>query len=76
MGEEPPSVHFVAAGCGGLAVSYATGMAAPVVVALWGVFVWHEVRGANPAATTYSAVAFLCYPPGPFVIAREYYVAA
>jgi hypothetical protein len=33
-----------------MAISYATGMAALIVVALWGVFMWNEVRGAKPGA--------------------------
>jgi hypothetical protein len=33
MGKEPPSGHFVAASYGGLAISYAIGMAALIVVA-------------------------------------------
>src|SRR5438128_2722589 len=70
------SVHFVAASCGGLAISYATGIAALSVVALWGIFVWNKFREANPAAKTYLAAAFLFYLLGPFAIARVYNVAA
>jgi glucose uptake protein len=70
------SVHFVAASCGGLAISYATGISALIVVALWGVFVWNEFRGVNPAAKTYSAATFLCYLLALFVIARAHNAAA
>src|SRR5262249_679738 len=37
--------NFVAAGLVGVAVSYAIGQAAPMVAAVWGVFVWKEFRG-------------------------------
>jgi glucose uptake protein len=45
----------------GLAISYAIGQSAPMVAALWGVFVWKEFTGANARAKTYLALMFLFY---------------
>lgn len=42
--------NLVASSLTGVAISYAIGQSAPMVAALWGVFVWHEFRGANKAA--------------------------
>ena len=38
---------YIAAGKAGAAVSYALGQGAPLVAAIWGVFVWKEFSGAN-----------------------------
>jgi len=53
--------NLVAANFTGVAISYAIGQASPMVAALWGVFVWHEFRGASPKAKTYLALMFLFY---------------
>ena len=53
--------NFVAAGLVGVAISYAIGQAAPMVAALWGVFVWKEFRGANTQARMYLAGMFVSY---------------
>jgi len=62
----------VAAGLVGVAISYAIGQAAPMVAALWGVFVWKEFRGANNAARKYLAAMFVCYMLAIIIIARAY----
>lgn len=64
--------NFVAAGFVGVAISYAIGQSAPMVAALWGVFVWKEFRGANTTAKTYLAAMFALYVLALFVIARAY----
>jgi glucose uptake protein len=64
--------NFVAASFVGVAISYAIGQAAPMVAALWGVFVWGEFRGANATAKGYLAAMFVCYVLAIFVIARAY----
>lgn len=38
---------YIAAGRAGAAVSYALGQGAPMIAAIWGVFVWHEFRGSR-----------------------------
>jgi glucose uptake protein len=64
--------NFVAAGFVGVAISYAIGQSAPMVAALWGVFVWKEFRGANTTAKSYLAAMFALYVLALFVIARAY----
>jgi glucose uptake protein len=64
--------NFVAAGFVGVAISYAIGQSAPMVAALWGVFVWKEFRGANTTAKTYLAAMFALYVLALFTIARAY----
>ena len=68
--------NFVAAGFVGVAISYAIGQAAPMVAALWGVFVWHEFRGANNTAKKYLVAMFVCYLLAIVIIARAYSAAA
>ena len=53
--------NLVAANFTGVAISYAIGQSAPMVAALWGVFVWKEFQGANGRAKTYLALMFLFY---------------
>ena len=64
--------NFVAAGLVGVAISYAIGQAAPMVAALWGVFVWKEFRGANRTATRYLAATFVFYLLALALVARAY----
>ena len=64
--------NFVAAGLVGVAISYAIGQAAPMVAALWGVFVWKEFRGANSSARGYLAATFVFYLLALVIIARAY----
>jgi glucose uptake protein len=53
--------NLVAANYTGVAISYAIGQSAPMVAALWGVFVWKEFAGANSKAKTYVSLMFLFY---------------
>jgi glucose uptake protein len=62
--------NLVAASFTGVAISYAIGQSAPMVAALWGVFVWHEFRGANQRAKTFLGLMFLFYILAIIVIAR------
>ncbi|HLW98345.1 MAG TPA: GRP family sugar transporter [Candidatus Acidoferrales bacterium] len=64
--------NFVAAGFVGVAISYAIGQASPMVAALWGVFVWHEFRGASNRARIYLLGMFVCYLLALVLIARAY----
>lgn len=38
---------YIASGKAGAAVSYALGQGAPMIAAIWGVFIWKEFRGAG-----------------------------
>lgn len=41
------SLNYICAGKAGAAVSYALGQGAPLVAAIWGVFIWKEFKGAK-----------------------------
>ena len=53
--------NLVAANFTGVAISYAIGQSAPMVAALWGIFVWKEFQGANNKAKTFLVFMFLFY---------------
>jgi glucose uptake protein len=53
--------NFVASSLTGVAISYAIGQSAPMVAALWGVFVWHEFRGAGTAARVNLVLMFVFF---------------
>jgi glucose uptake protein len=53
--------NFVASSLTGVAISYAIGQSAPMVAALWGVFVWHEFRGAGIAARVNLVLMFVFF---------------
>ena len=50
-------LSYIAAGKAGAAISYALGQGAPMIAALWGVFVWKEFRGAD--STTKSLLTMM-----------------
>jgi glucose uptake protein len=64
--------NFVAASFTGVAISYAIGQAAPMVAALWGLFVWKEFAGSGGRATKYLALMFACYVLAIILVARAY----
>ena len=55
---------YIASGEAGPAVSYALGQGAPMVAAVWGVFVWKEFRGASKAVDWLLGVMFLLFIVG------------
>jgi glucose uptake protein len=64
--------NFVAASLTGVAISYAIGQAAPMVAALWGVFVWKEFAGASSKAKLYLVGMFVSYVLALIVISYAY----
>jgi glucose uptake protein len=64
--------NFVAASFTGVAISYAIGQAAPMVAALWGLFVWKEFAGAGGKTTKYLVLMFVCYVLAIILVARAY----
>jgi glucose uptake protein len=54
----------------GFARSYAIGQSAPMVAALWGVFVWKEFAGSDSRAKSYLALMFVFYALAIFLVAR------
>jgi glucose uptake protein len=62
--------NLVAANFTGVAISYAIGQSAPMVAAMWGVFVWKEFRGANRQGWEFLGLMFLFYILAILLIAR------
>ncbi len=50
---------YIAAGKAGAAISYALGQGAPMIAAIWGVFIWREFKGAK-ASTMGLLAAMFC----------------
>ncbi|MGP8258312.1 MAG: GRP family sugar transporter [Methanoregula sp.] len=63
---------FVGANSVGIALAYAIGQANPLIAALWGVFVWHEFKGAPGKAKVLLAFMFLLYVSGLSVLAASF----
>jgi glucose uptake protein len=62
---------YIASGQAGPAVSYALGQGAPMVAAIWGVFIWKEFKGANKSVNWMLGVMFLL-----FIVGLGFIVAA
>ncbi len=62
--------NMVAASLTGVAISYAIGQSAPMVAALWGVFVWKEFAGASSRAKMFLAGMFVFYGLAILLIAK------
>jgi glucose uptake protein len=55
---------YIAAGKAGAPISYALGQGAPMIAALWGVFVWKEFTRADKSINKLLAVMFLFFIAG------------
>jgi glucose uptake protein len=55
------SVSFMSVGAASPAISYGLSNAAPVVAALWGIFVWKEFRDAPKGTNLLLTMMFVCY---------------
>lgn len=55
---------YIASGEAGPAVSYALGQGAPMIAAIWGVFVWKEFKGASPVVNKLLAAMFVLFIVG------------
>ncbi len=55
------SVSFMSVGAASPAISYGLSNAAPVVAALWGIFLWKEFRGAPKGTNLLLTLMFLFY---------------
>jgi glucose uptake protein len=62
--------NLVAASFSGVAISYAIGQSAPMIAALWGIFVWKEFAGAPGKAKVYLAGMFAFYCLAIMFVAR------
>ena len=58
------ALSYIAAGKAGAAISYALGQGAPMVAALWGIFVWKEFRGAPRSVNWLLGLMFLFFLSG------------
>lgn len=57
-------LSYIAAGKAGAAISYALGQGAPMIAALWGVFVWKEFRGTPKIVNRLLSMMFLFFIVG------------
>ncbi|MBO5892812.1 MAG: multidrug DMT transporter permease [Alistipes sp.] len=55
---------YIAAGKAGAAISYALGQGAPMVAAIWGVFIWKEFKGSDKKTDILLAIMFLFFIAG------------
>lgn len=56
--------NYIAAGEAGAAISYALGQGAPMVAAIWGVFIWKEFKGSNKQVNTLLSIMFVLFTAG------------
>ena len=62
------SLNYISAGTAGAAVSYALGQGAPMIAAIWGVFVWKEFKGAPRKVNLLLTAMFIAFIAGLSVI--------
>ncbi|MBV8049605.1 MAG: AcrB/AcrD/AcrF family protein [Acidobacteriaceae bacterium] len=62
--------NLVAAHFTGVAISYAIGQSAPMVAALWGIFVWKEFQGSGSRSKVYLVLMFVFYSLAILLVAR------
>ncbi len=55
---------YIAAGKAGPAISYALGQGAPMIAALWGVFIWKEFKGASKSVNLLLTFMFILFIAG------------
>ena len=55
---------YIAAGKAGAAISYALGQGAPMIAAIWGVFIWKEFKGSDRTTDVLLGVMFLFFIAG------------
>jgi glucose uptake protein len=55
---------YIAAGKAGTAISYALGQGAPMIAAVWGIFIWREFAKVNKSVNYLLAVMFLFFIAG------------
>ena len=58
------SLNYISAGTAGAAVSYALGQGAPMIAAIWGVFIWKEFKGASKGVYGLLALMFALFVAG------------
>ena len=58
------SLNYISAGEAGAAVSYALGQGAPMIAAIWGVFIWKDFKGAKKGVYGLLALMFTLFIAG------------
>ena len=58
------ALSYIAAGKAGAAISYALGQGAPMIAALWGIFVWKEFKGASRSVGWLLTLMFIFFLSG------------
>lgn len=58
------ALSYIAAGKAGAAISYALGQGAPMVAALWGIFIWKEFKGAPGSVNFLLTMMFILFISG------------
>lgn len=62
------ALSYIAAGKAGAAISYALGQGAPMIAALWGVFIWKEFSGSTKKVNLLLGLMFILFITGLFFI--------
>ncbi len=55
------ALSYIAAGKAGAAISYALGQGAPMIAALWGVFIWKEFKGSSRSTNRLLGIMFVFF---------------
>jgi len=58
------SLSYITAGKAGAAVSYALGQGAPMIAAIWGIFIWKEFKGAKKGTAGLLTAMFCLFIAG------------
>ncbi len=64
--------NFISAGMVGVAISVGIGSGAPMIGALWGVFVWGEFSKGPPSSRAFIAASLILYAIGVAIMAIAY----
>ena len=64
--------NFVSAGVVGVTVSWGIGSGAPVIGALWGIFLWKEFKGGGKRAQAWIGLSMALYVVGVITVAISY----
>lgn len=58
------ALSYIAAGKAGAAISYALGQGAPMIAAIWGIFIWKEFKGSSRSVNILLGLMFLFFIGG------------
>lgn len=62
------ALNYISAGKAGASVSYALGQGAPMIAAIWGVFIWKEFKGARKGVYGLLGLMFCLFVSGLAII--------